>query len=107
LLDFWGKYVKLIASAVLLVITISTYLLKKLLLMAKKIISAQEIVVKFHTPYQKINYYTAIGLLPVAAKVGNKRMYEEQVIKERLQKISELAREGYPLNLIRKKLVGM
>ncbi|MFA6357505.1 MAG: MerR family transcriptional regulator [Candidatus Omnitrophota bacterium] len=75
--------------------------------MGKKIISAQEIVSKFNTPYQTVNYYTAIGLLPVAAKVGNKRMYKEVVIKERLQKISELAREGYPLNLIRKKLLGM
>ena len=75
--------------------------------MEKKVISAQEIVLKFNTPYQTINYYTTIGLLPVVAKVGNKRMYEEAVIKERLQKISELAREGYPLNLIRKELLGM
>jgi DNA-binding transcriptional MerR regulator len=74
--------------------------------MEKKTISAQEIVTKFNTPYQTVNYYTAIGLLPVAGKIGNKRMYEESVIKERLQKISELAKEGYPLNLIRKKLLG-
>ena len=61
-------------------------------------------MVKFNTPYYTVNYYTAIGLLPVTGKVGNKRMYEEAVIKERLQKISELAREGYPLNLIQKML---
>ena len=73
--------------------------------MEKKVISAQEIVVKFNTPYQTVNYYTAIGLLPVSAKMGNKRMYEEAVVKERLQKISELAKEGYPLNLIRKKFL--
>ena len=59
---------------------------------------------KFKTPYYTVNYYTAIGLLPIAAKMGNKRMYEEAVVKDRLQKISELAREGYPLNLIQKKL---
>ena len=75
--------------------------------MEKKVISAQEIVAKFNTPYYTVNYYTAIGLLPISAKVGNKRMYEEEIVKERLQKISELAREGYPLNLIRKKLLGM
>jgi DNA-binding transcriptional MerR regulator len=73
--------------------------------MEKKIISAQEIVTKFNTPYYTVNYYTVIGLLPVSAKIGNKRMYEESVVKERLQKISELAREGYPLNLIQKKLL--
>jgi DNA-binding transcriptional MerR regulator len=72
--------------------------------MEKKVISAQEIVAKFNTPYYTVNYYTAIGLLPVAGKIGNKRMYEEAVVRERLQKISELAREGYPLNLIQKKL---
>jgi DNA-binding transcriptional MerR regulator len=75
--------------------------------MEKKLISAQEIVSKFNTPYQTINYYTALGLLPVAGRMGNKRMYEEALIRERLQKISELAREGYPLNLIRKKLLGL
>ncbi|MDD5560735.1 MAG: MerR family transcriptional regulator [Candidatus Omnitrophica bacterium] len=72
--------------------------------MEKKVISAQEIVAKFNMPYYTVNYYTAIGLLPVSAKVGNKRMYEESLVKERLRKISELAREGYPLNLIQKKL---
>jgi DNA-binding transcriptional MerR regulator len=75
--------------------------------MEKKVISAQEIVSRFNTPYQTVNFYTAIGLLTVVGKVGNKRMYEEVVVKERLQKISELAREGYPLNLIRKKLLGL
>ena len=72
--------------------------------MEKKVISAQEIVAKFNTPYYTVNYYTAIGLLPISAKIGNKRMYDEGVVKERLKKISELAREGYPLNLIQKKL---
>lgn len=67
-------------------------------------ISAQEVVSKFGIPYYTVNYYTAIGLLPIAGKMGNRRMYEEAVIKERLKKISELASEGYPLNLIQKKL---
>ena len=74
--------------------------------MERKTISAQEIVSKFNTSYHTVNYYTAIGLLPVTEKIGNKRMYEEEIVKERLQKISELAREGYPLNLIQKKLLG-
>ncbi|MDD3345919.1 MAG: MerR family transcriptional regulator [Candidatus Omnitrophica bacterium] len=72
--------------------------------MEKKGITAQEVVSKFRIPYYTVNYYTAIGLLPVSGKIGNKRMYDETIIKERLKKISELAREGYPLNLIQKKL---
>jgi DNA-binding transcriptional MerR regulator len=75
--------------------------------MPKKVISACEIVAKFNIPYHTVNYYTAIGLLPVSAKMGNKRMYEEDMIRQRLQKISELAREGYPLNLIQKKLLNV
>ena len=73
--------------------------------MERKVITAQEIVARFNTPYYTVNYYTAIGLLPVSVRIGNKRMYDEMVVKERLQKISELASEGYPLNLIQKKLL--
>ena len=72
-----------------------------------KFISAQEIVKKFNIQYHTLNYYTAIGLLPVSGKNGNQRLYEEQLIKNRLQEISRLSQEGYPLNLIRKKLVGI
>ncbi len=72
-----------------------------------KLISAQEVVKKFGIQYHTLNYYTVIGLLPVSAKVGNQRMYEELFIKKRLQEILRLSQEGYPLNLIRKKLVGI
>jgi len=95
-----------IVCILVIVVTIDRLIYKLSKVMEKKVISAQEIVSKFNTPYYTVNYYTAIGLLPVSAKVGNKRMYEEDVVKERLQKISELAREGYPLNLIQKKLSG-
>lgn len=72
-----------------------------------RLISAQDIVKKFNIQYHTLNYYTAIGLLPVSKKNGNQRMYEEELIKERLKEISRLSQEGYPLNLIRKKLVGI
>ena len=75
--------------------------------MGKKIISAQEVVKKFNLPYHTLNYYTAMGLLSIVAKAGNKRIYEEKQVKERLGKISQLVKEGYPLNLIRKKLIGI
>ena len=70
-------------------------------------ISAQEIVEKFGVPYHTVNYYTVIGLLPVVSRKGNQRLYDAQEIKHRLEAISKLSSEGYPLNLIRKKLVGI
>lgn len=75
--------------------------------MKKKIISAQDIVKKYNLPYHTLNYYTAIGLLPLLSKNGNQRMFEEEEIKSRLKEIARLAKEGYPLNLIRKKLLGV
>ncbi|MDP3790872.1 MAG: MerR family transcriptional regulator [Candidatus Omnitrophota bacterium] len=72
-----------------------------------KLISAQEMVKKFGIQYHTLNYYTAIGLLPISKKNGNQRMYEEGLVKNRLQEIFRLSQEGYPLNLIRKKLVGI
>lgn len=73
----------------------------------KKLVTAQELVKKYNIQYHTLNYYTAIGLLPVSMKSGNQRMYEEHIIKDRLGQISRLSQEGYPLNLIRKKLVGI
>ena len=75
--------------------------------MAKKTISAKEIVKRFNIPYHTLNYYTAIGLLPVLSKNGNHRIYDVKEIKRRLEKISKLAKEGYPLHLIRKKIIGI
>lgn len=69
-------------------------------------ISAKEIVKKYKIPYHTLNYYTTIGLLPVLNKAGNVRVYDEEEIKERLVKISQMSKEGYPLNLIRKKIAG-
>lgn len=69
------------------------------------ILSAKEIVKNFNIPYHTVNYYTAIGLLPVLRKEGNQRIYDEREIRRRLIKISRLVKEGYPLHLIRKKIV--
>lgn len=75
--------------------------------MNDRVISAQGIVKKFNLPYHTVNYYTAIGLLPLLRKEGNQRIYNAGIIKRRLIKILALSREGYPLNLIRKKLIGI
>ncbi|MDD5526974.1 MAG: MerR family transcriptional regulator [Candidatus Omnitrophota bacterium] len=75
--------------------------------MMKKEITAQEVVRKFNIPYHTLNYYTAMGLLQVLAKSGNQRMYEEKEVRSRLRRINALSKEGYPLHLIRKKIVGI
>ena len=72
-----------------------------------KKISAQDIVKKFGIKYHTLNYYTTMGLLPLSGKCGNRRMYDENEIRTRLDDIMRLSQEGYPLNLIRKKLVGV
>ena len=69
-------------------------------------LSAQEICVKFEIPYSKINYYTYLGLFDIVRKTGNKRFYDSAQVESRFQAISRLMNEGYPLSLIRKKLLG-
>lgn len=72
-----------------------------------KLISAKEIMDRFHISYQTVNHYTDFGLLPLVLKKGNVRFYDKEQVKQRLTKITELASEGYSLRLIRKKLIGI
>jgi len=72
-----------------------------------KLISAKEITEKFNISYQTVNHYTDFGLLPMAIKKGNVRFYDHVLVARRLNRIGKLAREGYSLRLIRKKLMGI
>jgi DNA-binding transcriptional MerR regulator len=47
-----------------------------------------------------------MGLLSVAEKQGNKRLYDEDDVRKRLEKIKEMRRSGYNLRLIRKQLTS-
>lgn len=71
------------------------------------LITAKQIVKKYKIAYATVNYYTMIGLLPLLAKKGNERVYDAREVKLRLEKISRLSREGYPLHLIRKQILGI
>lgn len=75
--------------------------------MGKKLITAKEVISKFNISFQTVNHYTNFGLLTVVTRNGNRRMYDEAKVKEKLAKISELVAEGYSLRLIRKKLIGI
>lgn len=69
-------------------------------------LSARELSEKFEIPYSKVNYYTYLGFFDIVRKEGNKRFYDNAQIEERFCTISRLINEGYPLSLIRKKLLG-
>lgn len=72
----------------------------------KKLISAKEIADRFGVTYPTLNHYTNLGFFNVVAKRGNKRFYEEEEVKEKLGIVAKLKNDGYPLSLIRKKIVG-
>jgi len=74
--------------------------------MAKRLISSQAIVEKFNIPYTTVTHYTNLGFFTVVRKKGNRRLYDERQIRMHLKKIAQLVNEGYPLRLIRKKLIG-
>jgi DNA-binding transcriptional MerR regulator len=71
------------------------------------LISAKEITSKYNITYQTVNHYTDFGLLSMVCKKGNVRYYNDSEVHERLAVIAKLAREGYSLRLIRKKIVGI
>ncbi len=72
----------------------------------KGLISSQEIVSKFGIPYSTVTHYTNLGFFAVVKRKGNRRFYYEGEVVSQLDKITRLKDAGYPLRLIRKKLVG-
>lgn len=69
-------------------------------------ITAKDISKKFKVAYPTINHYTNLGFLSIVKREGNKRLYSGREVKQRLGMISKMVNEGYPLRLIRKKLIG-
>jgi len=70
----------------------------------KAMVSPEEIVNKYHISYQTINSYTNLGLLVVRRRRGNGRLYRQDEVRQRLEKIAKLKSRGYPLRLIRTML---
>ncbi|MFC1624044.1 MerR family transcriptional regulator [Candidatus Omnitrophota bacterium] len=70
----------------------------------KKLIFAKEIPLKFDISYPTVSYYTNLGLFTVVRRKANKRLYYENEVRVKLDKIFRLSNEGYPLRLICKKL---
>ncbi len=72
----------------------------------KNLVSAKEISKKFGVTYPTLNHYTNLGFFNVVSKRGNKRFYQLSEVKQKLALIEKLKDDGYPLRLIRKKIVG-
>ena len=68
-------------------------------------ITAKDISKKFKVAYPTINHYTNLGFLSIVKREGNKRLYSGREVKRRLELISKMVNEGYPLRLIRSKFV--
>jgi len=69
-------------------------------------VTATDICRKYKVPYPTINHYTDLGFLAIIKREGNKRMYDDKQVRNRLSLISKMMNEGYPLRLIRKKIVA-
>ena len=69
-------------------------------------ITAKDISKLFKVAYPTINHYTNLGFLSIVKREGNKRLYSGREVKQRLQLISKMVNEGYPLRLIRTKIIG-
>ena len=72
--------------------------------MLKHFILSRDIVAKYNIPYSTITHYTNMGFFTVVSRKGNKRLYNEDEVRVKLEKITNLVHEGYPLRLIRKML---
>jgi DNA-binding transcriptional MerR regulator len=64
------------------------------------LISSRELTEKLNVSYQTINFYTNLGLFEIQKRVGNKRFYDEDQTRARIQRILALKEEGYPLRVI-------
>lgn len=72
-----------------------------------KFLTAKEIAGKYGLSYQVINHYSDLGLLSIAHKKGTLRLYDRRSVEKRMRQIAAMAREGYSLRLIRKKILGI
>ncbi len=71
----------------------------------KKLIHSKDIVIKYNLPYSTVTHYTNLGFFTVVGRNGNKRLYDEEEVRVKSQQIKKMITEGYPLRLIRRKLI--
>ena len=72
----------------------------------KKLFYSKDIVARHNISYPTVTHYTNLGLFTVVDKKGNKRLYDEEEVRNRLGRIRGLMKKGYPLRLIREEIIG-
>ncbi len=72
----------------------------------KDLVSAKDVSKRFGLPYPTLNHYTNLGFFKIVVKRGNRRFYQAYEVKTKLDIITRLKNDGYPLRLIRKKLAA-
>ncbi len=73
---------------------------------SNRLVSIQEISSRTGLSLSSLNYYVNMGLLSIADRQGNRRLFVESQAIRHLDEISRLRREGYPLRIIRHRLQG-
>lgn len=71
-----------------------------------KLLTAQQVSKKYKVAYPTLNHYTDLGFLSIVKRDGNKRLYNGTQVRISLNLISKMMNEGYPLRLIRKKILA-
>lgn len=66
------------------------------------LVDIRDIAEKFQLTSYTVNYYTNIGLLRVILKQKNRRLYDLRETEERMERICQYSKDGYPLLLIKK-----
>lgn len=69
----------------------------------KNLGTVEDIAKQFDISKATVNYYTNIGLIVVARKKGNKRLYDRAEVDKRINKIREMMNRGYTLRLIQRE----
>ena len=68
------------------------------------LVTIQEITRSTGVSFSALNYYVNLGMLPVADRQGNKRLFSKGEALRRLKQIQQMKREGYPLRIILRHL---
>ncbi len=69
-----------------------------------ELVTIREITQSTGVSFSALNYYVNLGMLPVADRKGNKRLFSRAQVLRRLKEIRRMKREGYPLRIILKRL---
>jgi DNA-binding transcriptional MerR regulator len=72
--------------------------------MPETLVTAEELVKLLGISSATVNYYTNLGLFKIKDRLGNRRLYEKNEIKELHEQIRKMRREGYSLRIIQERM---